>query len=106
VQGSVLKRLPSCPLAVLTFGEDVIMKLQGSLPLVRPAPQAIHSAVIAFADQSALSLLSSWQTYIYLKTHESDDRCFTSQMREATPKLGVTRLKLVRVVEAMVGGQA
>lgn len=59
---------------VATLSEEVVGKLLSSLPLVR----------------------------VYLLSHAMDDRTVTTQSREAVPKLGLTRLRLVRHVEALV----
>ncbi len=59
---------------VATLSDEVVEKLIASLPLIR----------------------------VYLQTHERDDRTVNTQIREPAPKLGLTRLKLVRHVEALV----
>jgi len=59
---------------VATLSEEVVEKLIASLPLI----------------------------LIYLQTHEADTRTVPTQIKEPAPKLGLTRLKLVRHVEALV----
>eukprot|EP00624_Nannochloropsis_granulata_P006705 evm.model.NODE_50841_length_62998_cov_26.109304.12 len=59
---------------VANLSEEVVEKLIASLPLIR----------------------------IYLQTHEADIRTVATQVKEPAPKLGLTRLKLVRHVEALV----
>jgi len=59
---------------VANLSEEVVEKLIASLPHIR----------------------------IYLQTHESDTRTVATQVKDPAPKLGLTRLKLVRHVEALV----
>ena len=121
----------ACGAGGMALSEEVTGKLKVSLSVVSGKPrralqtasQGVHvevpttpgllGGVAAFSSSLSLWLIllchghglpvwSCLQLTVYLKTHEVDERTVSSQIREPAPKLGLTRLKLVRHVEALV----